>query len=158
MQFKVPQNITMEDRIIGPFTAIQFGIMVIGGAFAFVVFSSKTIPSPINKMLGLGMAVFTLVMAIGKFNDQPMYRFIKYIIAFIITPKTRIWKKIGVEHQAVKQGDHIKQDGVEVHLKNVSKGDIAKLASLIDTHGQAGHLPNIKKETIFKASTEKHHK
>lgn len=144
MQFRVPQNITMEDRIIGTLTAIQFGILVIGGGFSFFIFTSTSIPSPFNVILGGLLAVITVVLAIGKFNDQPMYRFFRYMIAYIFTPKTRVWHKGGVEPILVKPSGRV----VDTHHgqsanKHVSKHDFEQLAALVDSRGEIGSLPPV---------------
>ena len=36
MRYKVPQNIDMEDRIVGPLTMVQFVIVMIGGMIVYV--------------------------------------------------------------------------------------------------------------------------
>ncbi len=140
MQFQVPQNITMEDKIIGPFTAIQFGIMIVGGGLAFVVFSSTSIPSPFNLAGGLFFGLITIVLAIGKFNDQPMYRFFRFILAFIASPKVRIWRKVGAEGTLVRE-TVVEQTKEHTSNKRVSRQDLANLSKIIDSRGLAGTLP-----------------
>lgn len=141
MQFKVPQNITMEDRIAGPFTAIQFGILVIGGGLAFFAYTSNFFP-PANQIIGIFLALLTAVLAIGRFNDQPMYRFIRFMIAFVVTPRTRIWHK-AQDVQLIKPTAHSTEDGKPKLAKSVSKQDIARLAVVLDTHGASGQVPKV---------------
>jgi hypothetical protein len=143
MQFQVPQNITMEDRIVGSLTAIQFGILVLGGGFSFFVFSSLTIPSPINRGLGLLMGAATIILALGKFNDQPLYRFGKFIITFITTPKIRVWHKSTHEAPLVKPNPYHPQMESVHAVKNISKEDIARLAVVLDSRGTEGVSPTI---------------
>lgn len=140
MQFQVPQNITMEDKIIGPLTAIQFGIVIVGGGIAFIVFTSTALPSPFNTIGGLFFALLTVVMAIGKFNDQPMYRFFRFIIAFILAPKTRVWRKVGAESRLVKE-TQVEDSKRRTSSKRVTRQDLANLSKIIDSRGQAGSLP-----------------
>jgi hypothetical protein len=143
MQFRVPQNITMEDRIIGSLTAIQFGILVIGGGFSFFVITSTSIPTPLNFILGGLLALLVIVFAIGKFNDQPMYRFFRYLIAFVFTPKTRIWHKGGADPILVKPSSHANPAHQNHAVKNVSKHDFERLAALVDSRGQTGGVPTV---------------
>ncbi|MEI6478484.1 MAG: PrgI family protein [bacterium] len=145
MQFRVPQNIAMEDRIVGPLSPIQFGIVVIGGGISFFVYSSHSIPSPLNVFFGIMLGLFTIVMAVGKFNGFPMYHFIRFLIAFLIKPKVRIWHKEGAEVKLIK-ADTIKPEENHHHAtKNISKADIARLAEVLDSHGKRGLVPQIKK-------------
>jgi hypothetical protein len=141
MQFPVPQNIAMEDRIIGPLTPIQFTITVVGGFISFFVFQSTFLPSFISHGLGILAAVLTVVLAVGKFNDQPMYRFIRAIVSFVTSPKIRIWHKAGMEPILVKPRpvEHKKEE--KSLNKRVSKQDIAQLAAVLDSRGQSGVLP-----------------
>lgn len=144
MQFQVPQNVMMEDRILGPLTAIQFGIMVIGLMSAFLIFTSTGIPAPANQVVGIFIAILTVVMAVGKFNDQPMHRFIKYIILFIITPKVRVWHKEGIDPKLVKPNSLINSDGEIQKIKKVTKNDIARLSVILDSRGKNGVIINPK--------------
>lgn len=144
MQFRVPQNITMEDRIIGSLTAIQFAILVIGGGAAFLLFTSRSLPNPLNLIVGGGMALITVVLALGKFNGQPMHRFLKYIISFVITPKTRFWHKAGTADTKLISQAHHKDTSHQRHTtKVVSKADIEQLAAVIDSRGQIGMVPEV---------------
>ncbi|MBU6389344.1 PrgI family protein [Patescibacteria group bacterium] len=145
MQFQVPQNITLEDRIVGPFTAIQFGILMLGGGTAYVLFI--TLPPPVNEFVGGGIALFTFILAVGKFNDQPLYRFIKYIVFFIIKPKTRVWHKEGKEAGLISP---VADPGEAAHnrsTKKISREDITRLAHLLDTRGGGGAIPKVAPKT-----------
>ena len=136
MQFKVPQNISMEDKIAGPLTMVQFIIMIVGGGIAFVVLNI-TLISPVNQFLAIIVALLTIVLAIGRFNDQPMYKFFKYIILFVTTPRTRVWHKEGHTVQLVKPSIHIVNQKEHHTAKSVTKDDIARLAKVLDSRGSA---------------------
>jgi hypothetical protein len=142
MQFQVPQNITMEDRIVGPLTIIQFVIVVVGGGMAFFLFNLTSLPNIVSRGGAGVIALITAIIAIGKFNDQPMYRFFKYIIAYVVTPKTRVWHKNGGEVQLISRSEH-KDDGSKLHApKRVSQADIARLATVLDSRGAQGSIPS----------------
>lgn len=142
MQFQVPQNIAMEDRIMGPLTAIQFGIVILGGGITFIIYTSTTIPAPLNLFGALFMGMLTVVLALGKYNDQPMYRFIRFILAFIASPKVRIWRKLGVEGNLVKEAPAVEKKQHSAS-KRITRQDIANLSSIIDSRGQIGTLPRV---------------
>lgn len=143
MQFRVPQNIAMEDKIVGPLTAIQFGICVIGEGMAFITFTSTTIPQPFSYFAGLFLALLTVVIAVGRFNDQPLYRFIRHIIYFLFRPKIRVWHKTGAEVKLIIPTQRETKKSHQHVTKQVSKHDIAQLALLIDSRGKAGANPNL---------------
>lgn len=155
MQYQVPQNIAMEDRIAGPLTAIQFTIVVIGGLASFFTFTGQFLPSPLNIIFGGILAIITLVMSVGKFNDQPMYRFFRFIILFFLTPRVRVWHKKGVETKLVQQTQKKADAGQHITLKKVSRKDISQLASLLDSRGNQGIVPKVQTSTIIKPAEEK---
>jgi len=151
MQFQVPQNITMEDRIIGSLTPIQFAIVVLGGLASFIIFTNQSLPSPLNLILGGGLGIVTIIMALGKFNDQPMYRFFRHIVAFVMAPKVRVWhKKGGAEVRLVRPNPAAKQTQAVHTVKKVSRQDIAKLAVLLDSRGTIGAPPKVDIKKVVK--------
>ena len=142
MQFKVPQNVTMEDRIAGPLTLVQFGILVVGGGIAYVIFNI-TVIAPFNSILAITVALLAALLSIGKFNDQPLYRFFRYIILFFTTPRTRVWHKSGGEVELIKPSQKPQKDASASLSKHVSKTDIARLAVVLDSRGSAAIPPQI---------------
>ena len=143
MQFQVPQNISLEDKIVASLTAFQFGILVLGLGVSFFVFTASSIPSPLNQAIGGIFAIFTLIIALGKFNDQPLYRFARFIISYIFTSKTRVWHKGGAESSVVIPTPQSKSTQQMHVVKKVSHEDIAQLAKVLDSHGTKGLPPKI---------------
>ena len=143
MQFKVPQNIMMEDKIIGPLTAIQFAIVIVGGGVAFSIFNTQSIPAPFNQVIAITLALITLIVAVGKFNDQPIYRFLRFFLVYLITPKTRVWHKGGQGVKLIKPTSIKSDASPERPAKIVNRKDLSKLAELIDSKGTSGFAPRI---------------
>ncbi len=144
MQFRVPQNIAMEDRIVGPLTAIQFGILVVGGGLAFLIYTSLSLPDLVRQVGGGFFALLTVVLSIGKFNDQPMYRFFRFILAYVFKPKTRVWHKTGKETQLIRPVS-IKNDDDKKHsARKIKPGELATLAAVLDSRGKTNQ-PLIKR-------------
>jgi len=140
MQFKVPQNISMEDRIAGPLTLIQFVIIVLGGGAAFLFLNILSI-NPVNKIGAAVIALLTAVLAMGKFNDQPMYTFFRFLIVFALTPKTRVWQKSHVNTNLVTPKAHDENKEKKHVVKNISRQDIARLALVLDSRGTISTPP-----------------
>lgn len=91
MRFKVPQNVDMPDRILGPLTMIQFVEAVLGGGLAYVCQGS--LPSPINTFLAVVVLLFTAAIVFVKINERPFLHYLKAFIKFLSTPKRRVWLK-----------------------------------------------------------------
>lgn len=132
MRFKVPQNIDMPDRILGPLTMLQFIYAVIGGGGAYVCYMS--LPSPLGVVVAFLVATFTLAMIFLKINERPFSHFLLSLIQFMSTPKQRVWQKgsssdIRVEiYHAPK-----KNTGPVVAEKHLSHEQLAQYAKQIDT-------------------------
>lgn len=132
MRFKVPQNIDMPDRILGPLTMLQFIYAVIGGGGAYVCYMS--LPSPLNILLAVIVALFTVAMIFLKINERPFSHFLLSLLRFMSTPKQRVWHKgssndINVEIYHTQK----KNTGPVVTEKHLSHEDIARLAKRVDT-------------------------
>lgn len=93
MQFKVPQNIDMQDRILGPLTLFQLLYLLIGFLVAYGLLRSGSIIGFI--FIGVPVGVLTLALAFVKINDQPFSRFLWASLTFMLKPKMRLWHKGG---------------------------------------------------------------
>lgn len=80
-------------------------------------------------------------MAIGKFNDQPLYRFIKFIFVFLFSPRTRIWRKGGGEVQLIKPTSTSTTPEQKPMIKKLSKEELTNLALVLDSRGASGLSP-----------------
>lgn len=132
MRFKVPQNIDMPDRILGPLTMLQFVYAVIGGGGAYVCYMS--LPSPLNILLAIIVALFTVAMIFLKINERPFSHFLLSLMRFMSTPKQRVWHKgnatdINVEIYHTQK----KNTGPVVAEKHLTHEDIARLSKGFDS-------------------------
>lgn len=90
MQFKVPQFIDIEDKVIGPLTLKQFlfflaGLGILGIVwylFKFAAFLIIAIP-----VVGLSIA-----LAFYKYNERPLITILSSAMAYFLKPKLYIWK------------------------------------------------------------------
>jgi len=95
-QYKVPQNIDMEDKVVGPFTMKQFAYLMGGGLLIYAIF--QTLVDYENGMvytvlLGLPIGLLALALTFIKINDRPFEYFLKNMTSFLFAPKKRIWQR-----------------------------------------------------------------
>lgn len=96
MQEKIPQEVNVEDKIVGPFTLKQFGFVFTGTGIAvtvmaiFMKLGLDTVPSII---IGGFFGSFALVLGFFPFNGRPLYVYTMPLISFLTKPRQRIWKK-----------------------------------------------------------------
>ncbi|HYV33969.1 MAG TPA: PrgI family protein [Candidatus Limnocylindria bacterium] len=110
MQFPVPQFTDVEDKIIGPLTIKQFGIIFGVGVIVFLGYSvTKSLLVVIFLFFLLGLPA--LGLALVPFNGRPMYSFIGKLFRFLTSPKQLIFHK---EVRGANFQNKIKDAEVEV--------------------------------------------
>ncbi len=92
MQFPVPQFTEVEDKIIGPLTVKQFGILLVTGGVIFAAYSST------KDVYVTGVAAFLvglpgLVLTFGQFNGRPVYASLFIFLNHWTRPKFFIFRK-----------------------------------------------------------------
>lgn len=138
IQFKVPQNIDMEDKIIGPLTLIQFIYLMAGGALFYIMLKAGN--TTLLVFVGIPAALCALFLAFIKINDQPFSKFVVSLMSYMARPKQRAWRK-EMELEGTPDLQNIPQARAKAAkplLKAVEKSDLEKLALILDTKGWSG--------------------
>lgn len=93
MQFKVPQNVQREDKIVGPLTLKQLIICGIGFAVAYAIYNTLNRDYIwVTWFLPVGIvAIITLAFAFLRPLDLSFTRFILRWIEFTFLPRKRFW-------------------------------------------------------------------
>jgi hypothetical protein len=134
MQYKVPQNIDMEDKIVGPFTMKQFIYLLVCGSIIYGWWNYLQ-SNYINFSLEFAIVAFPIgllgfALALIKINDRPFEYFLLNVARFIASPKHRKWQ------------DGFKEESVIFLNKNEKKkeemvrdtGDLDQLAKRLEDH------------------------
>lgn len=95
-QYKVPQDVEADDKIIGPFSFRQFIYLIIvalAGILAWwlgsIIFFLAIIPMPVIIFFG--------ALALPLRKDQPMEIFLAAMVSFYLKPHKRLWDPDGVD-------------------------------------------------------------
>jgi len=101
MQFKVPQNIDMEDKIIGPMTMSQFFYVLFGGIVIYLLFNKLAVNghSFLFVLLAFPIGLASLALAFVKVQDRPFPQFVVAALRYFSLPRIRVWR-----HQEEKIG------------------------------------------------------
>jgi len=133
IQFQVPQNIDMEDKIIGPLTLIQFLYLLVGGIIDYLLFISFG-ANFIFWIIGLPVAIFALALAFLKIQDQPLAHFVRAGLVYLRRPKTRLWKREGLVNPIVKEKPgKAKKAPPPAPKRRIEKSELEQLAQTLDT-------------------------
>ena len=138
MQFRVPQDINLEDKIIGPLTLIQFIYLLSGGVVVYLMFESFGKDHMGIFIIAVApVIILSLGLAFLKIQDQPLSHFIKVGIQYFLNPKVRLWRREGVSPQVIFEGPKSKKTQILPPLKKkIEKSELEKLAYVLDSENQ----------------------
>lgn len=139
---KIPQNVYIEDRIVGPLTLRQTLIMAGGGGFSYALYGSiskayGSVSLPIAILVWIPCAI-CVVFALVKINDLSLAKICFLLLERFHKPAVRTWVprrgiSINIRTQVLKED---KEKLVE-HQQEVAKGaetkeKIKQLSSILD--------------------------
>jgi|SRR3989339_104878 len=95
MQFKVPQNVQMEDKIVGPLTLKQLIICAVGGGIAYFIYISTSKAYVISVWLPATAipSLITVAIAFVRIHDISFIKFILLQIERLIRPNKVYFEK-----------------------------------------------------------------
>lgn len=136
-QYKVPQDVEADDKLLGPFTFRQFVYLLITAAligvtiFLFQLF-------PLLALIPLPFAFLFGVLALPVKKDQPMETYLAAIVSYYLKPHTRIWTA-GQRETTIKiTAPKIVEDK---RVRDISSEEathrLSFLADIVDTQGKA---------------------
>jgi len=96
MPAKIPQDVTREDRLVGPLTLKQFLYVLAGASIIFIAYQYYAM----QYLYGIEFVLISLVagslsiaFAFSKVNGQPFGVFIVNLFKFWLANKQRVWHK-----------------------------------------------------------------
>jgi len=136
-QYKIPQDVEAEDKLIGPFSFRQFiylgvAALAIGaGVGLWQIFPGLII-------IPLPIVILFLALALPLRKDQPMETYLVAVIRYFLKPRKRLWQPEG----SIGLVTIVAPKVVEVQLTKQVGGAAAAaqlgyLAQVVDTQGWA---------------------
>jgi hypothetical protein len=135
-QFTVPQFIDVEDKIIGPVTARQFVIILVGSGVLFLAYS--TLDFGMFLAVLLIVASFVILFGFIKVNGMPFHFFLLNFVQTTLRPNKRIWdNEIGrIDVKAETELLEKKPEAAPAPKEKVySSTRLAELSLIVDTQG-----------------------
>lgn len=136
-QFKVPQNVETEDKILGPFSIKQFVYLIIAIMWGFLMWRIFGFVLPVAIILILPVSGIFVALAVGKREEQSFENFFVAFIRFMMLPRKRVWMK-DTDKDIVKTAPKPppKPQEAKPPDPNEVRGQLHKLASIIDSRGR----------------------
>lgn len=89
-QYKVPQDVEADDKLLGPFTFRQFVYLMITAGFIGLAFALYNV-FPLLAVIPVPFALFFAILALPLKKDQPMETYLSAMVSYHVKPKTRVW-------------------------------------------------------------------
>ena len=136
-QYKVPQDVEADDKLLGPFNFRQFVyLMVAGGAIALMVGLFQLFP--ILAILPLPVVLFFGALALPLKKDQPMETYMAAVASYYLKPHKRVWmpgqKEVSITIAAPKIVDDNRSREI---TGEEATHRLSFLANIVDTEGYA---------------------
>lgn len=162
MQYQIPQDIEVSDKIIGPLTLKQFMYLISGAGFGVGIYAAlrnTIIPTVLIILLALIPVGIFAMIGFLRVNGRPLDSYIAPFFSFMGTSKKRFWQRENIQ---INQEEELKKLRAEseknshpfdTRSQQDVNEDIANLATLVDTGAQ----PPLPKEpkTVFDIDEER---
>ncbi|OGJ55345.1 hypothetical protein A2483_01250 [Candidatus Peregrinibacteria bacterium RIFOXYC2_FULL_33_13] len=145
MQFQIPQDVQIEDKIIGPITMKQLIILAAGGGLDYVIYISLAQPYLWTVWLApvAIIGIITLAISFFKINEVTFTKFILYLLSYYIRARKRTWQQMkGDVFNSAFSLNARKLNYKEKKIENKKKDDRHKfqklqdLTAILDSHGK----------------------
>lgn len=132
-EYKVPQNVETEDKILGPLSVKQFIYVIIALMWAFLMWRIFSFAIVLALIFAFPVTGFFLLLGFGQREGVPFEDYIVAFIRYLIVPRKRTWIKDDKKDVIVKEAEKPKE---RLEKENaVSVGQLKQLANIIDTRG-----------------------
>jgi hypothetical protein len=136
-QYKVPQDVEADDKLIGPFSFRQFIYLIIVVLSGIAAWGLSKLLFPL-LIIPLPVIVFFGALALPLRKDQPMEIYMAAMVSFFLKPHRRIWQADGIDSLIEITVPKV----VEIQrVKDITRGEAEQrfgyLAELVDSQGWA---------------------
>lgn len=155
-QYKVPQDVEAEDRLLGPFTFRQFIYLIITAASIAACWGFLQI-FPLLALIPLPLVIFFAILALPIKKDQPMETYLAAIVNFYLKPRKRLWTPGQKESSILITAPKVVE---KPRTRDITEEEashrLSFLAELVDTEGysiRGTNQSSMKEEYVAEANT-----
>lgn len=143
-QYKVPQDVEADDKLLGPFSFRQFVYLMIMAGCIGIAFALFQI-FPLLAIIPIPAALFFAVLALPLKRDQPMETYLAAVVSFHLKPNRRLWLPGQRENTVIITAPKKIEAPRARDISEEEAGNrLSFLANVIDTEGYAirGEITN----------------
>ena len=136
-QYKVPQDVEADDKLIGPFSFRQFVYLLIAaGLIALAVGLFQIFP--LLAIIPVPFVFFFLALALPLKKDQPMETYLAALVSYYLKPRTKKWMSGQRESTILITAPKIVEDKRTRDITGEEATHrLSFLADIVDTEGLA---------------------
>lgn len=136
-QYKVPQDVEADDKLLGPFSFRQFVYLMIAAGLCFVAFLLFQV-FPLLVIIPIPFIIFLGILALPLKKDQPMETYLSAVVDFYLKPQKRIWMPGQSDTTIVITAPKNVEENRTKDLSQEEAGRrLSFLANIVDTEGYA---------------------
>ena len=156
-QYKVPQNVEADDKLLGPFSFRQFVyLLIVGGLVALAIGLFQIFP--LLAIIPIPFILLFAVLALPIKKDQPMETYLAALISYYLKPHKRLWTPGQRESTIyIAAPKIVEEERTKDFTGEEATHRISFLADIVDTEGRAingaGGGNNMNDEIIAEANT-----
>jgi hypothetical protein len=156
-QYKVPQDVEADDKLLGPFSFRQFVYLLIaGGLIALAVGLFQIFP--FLAIIPVPFVLLLAALALPLKKDQPMETYLAAIVSYYLKPRIRRWTP-GQRESTIMITAPKKQEE-ETRARDITGEEathrLSFLADIVDTEGYAikgvGGTQKVNDELVVEAN------
>lgn len=155
-QYKVPQDVEAEDKLLGPFTFRQFIYLIITFASIALCWGLFQL-FPLLAIIPLPVVIFFAILALPLKKDQPMETYLAAIVSFYLKPHKRFWTSGQKESTILITAPKIVEKPRTRNITQEEAGHrLSFLADLVDTEGYSirnANTSSVRAEYVAEANS-----
>ncbi len=138
LQYKIPQNVGIEDKIVGPLSLRQLLILAAGCGISYLLFAV------LNKIYELNVLEYAVIAlpalasaaaALIRINDMSFTRFLLTLMEFSIKPRRRMWDHRAVAPLVLVTMEEEKPEKTEAAAPAKKPVNLEALSRVLDSGG-----------------------
>lgn len=134
MRFKVPKDVDIEDRIVGPLTLKQLGWL--GGGMVLCIVLWKVVDFQLFVVLAVIIVGLSTGFAFVRPYNQTLIAFCGSVLLFLTKPKQYLWRRVGINFPREKTpGKKNGHNLLPLTKKGLPEKKVSELAGTLDTGG-----------------------
>ncbi len=136
-QYKVPQDVEADDKLLGPFTFRQFVYLLIAAALIALAVGLFQI-YPLLAIIPAPIIILLLAISLPLKKDQPMETYLAALVSYYLKPRKRTWTSGQPESTITITAPKVQE---KVRTRDISGEEathrLSFLADIVDTEGRA---------------------